>query len=320
MDKSGLAAYIPASVGSARLSTAPIAIAFREVRHFQPEDCLHVEPIAVRGRIHAWTIPAHRHDGLHQFQWLKKGRAELELDGRGAVVEGPAALMIAPGCVHGFVYAPQSQGLQVSVPTKGIVQALADTPVLAERLAASAVLTQLDAADAAELDQLFMQLSRDFERDSPGRVEALRSMALLIALWFVRHPALAEPSQHTGVRDALVQRFRTLAQAHWREHRPVGYYAKALKVTPDHLSRACRAATGLSALDHLHERVVQEARRLLAFTEMPVADVARAVGYAQVPYFSRFFARRCGLAPSVYRQRAAEGRSSAPAEREPLPA
>jgi|EndMetStandDraft_4_1072995.scaffolds.fasta_scaffold98649_1 AraC family transcriptional activator of pobA len=295
------------------MRAAPVAVAFREVRHFQPEDCLHVEPIAVRGRMHDWTIPAHRHEGLHQFQWLSRGGAEVDLDGRRGVVRGPVALLIAPRCAHAFAYKPQSQGVQVSVPTPLLARAFSSTPMVAERLATSAVITELDAADVAELDQLFAQLSREFERDAPGRVEALRSWAVLIALWFARHPSMAVSSLRSGARDALVQRFRTLAQAHWREHRPLAFYARALKVTPDHLSRVCRATTGLSALDHLHERVAQEARRLLAYTEMPVAQVAHEVGFAEVPYFSRFFTRRCGVAPSAYRQRAAEGRA-APAE------
>lgn len=298
------------------MKPAPLAVAFREVRHFRPDDCLHVEPIAVRGRIHGWTIPAHRHDGLHQFQWLQQGRAEVTLDGRCVSVEGPAALMLAPGCVHGFAYAPQTEGQQLSVPTKALLQGLAGAPALLAGLETSTVIdTGLGAADRAELDAMFRQLVAEFERDAPGRVEALQSLALLVALWFLRHPAVApDGARPAGLRDTLVQRFRTLVQRHYREHRPLSFYAETLKVTPDHLSRACRAVAGLSALDLLHERVQVEARRLLAFTELPVAEVAAALGYDDAQYFSRFFARRSGMAPSVYRQRAAEGRSAAPAQ------
>ena len=54
-------------------AAAPLLLVpFREVRHEQPDDCLHYEPVAVRGKLHDWTIPAHRHDALHQFQLLEK--------------------------------------------------------------------------------------------------------------------------------------------------------------------------------------------------------------------------------------------------------
>ena len=40
-----------------------LVVPFREVRHFMPEDSLHVEAIGVRAQQHHWRIPAHRHEG-----------------------------------------------------------------------------------------------------------------------------------------------------------------------------------------------------------------------------------------------------------------
>src|SRR5207344_1382857 len=79
-------------------SSAPIAVAFREVRHFQPDDCLHCEAIELRGALHDWTIPAHRREGLHQFQWLRSGTARIDLDGGSTQVVAPAAFLLPPGC------------------------------------------------------------------------------------------------------------------------------------------------------------------------------------------------------------------------------
>lgn len=98
-----------------------------------------------------------------------------------------------------------------------------------------------------------------------------------------------------------MRRYRSLFELHLRRHQPLGFYARALQVTPDHLSRSCRAVTGLSALDLLHERLLLEARRLLSYTQAPVADVARDLGFDDPAYFSRFFARRDGHAPQEYR-------------------
>lgn len=46
---------------------------------------------------------------------------------------------------------------------------------------------------------------------------------------------------------------------------------------------------------------LREARRLLAYTDAPVADVAQELGFDDPAYFSRFFARRSGVSPSSYR-------------------
>jgi AraC family transcriptional regulator, transcriptional activator of pobA len=62
----------------------------------------------------------------------------------------------------------------------------------------------------------------------------------------------------------------------------------------------------------LHDRVLLEARRLLAYTAAPVAEVARDLGFDDPSYFSRFFARRAGQAPQDYRAALQTGRVAPP--------
>lgn len=292
----------------------PIAVAFREVRHFKPDDCLHCESVEVRGALHDWTIPAHRHEGLHQFQWLERGRAEVTLDHVPQTVEAPAVLVVAPGCVHAMAYERGSVGRQVTVPSAMLQRLFADAPVLAERLQRSRVIeASAFEGEAAQAGAMFAALAAEFERAAPGRSEALQAHVVLLATWLLRH-AEGEPAQarRTALRDTLVQRFRALLELHLRRHQRLGFYAAALKVTPDHLSRACRAVTGQSALDLLHERLLHEARRLLAYTDAPVSDIARELGFADPAYFSRFFARRAGGSPVAYRAALGAGTATPP--------
>lgn len=304
------------------MNRAPIAVAFREVRHFQPDDCLHCEAIEVRGALHDWTIPAHRHEGLHQFQWLGSGSARFDLHNSSSTqVNAPAAFLLPPGCVHAFAYAPNSAGLQVTVPSALLARAFSGAPVLAERLALPQTITfEVSGTDdaprtklATEGAALFKRLADEFARSEPGRSEALQAHAVLLATWFLRHGAGSGAEEgRQALRDTLVQRYRALLALHLRQQHGLGYYAQLLNVTPDHLSRACRAVAGLSALDLLHERLVAEARRLLAYTDAAVGDVAAELGFADAAYFSRFFARRAGQSPQAYRAALQQGQAVPP--------
>lgn len=291
---------------------SPIAVAFREVRHFQPDDTLHCETLAVRGAMLDWTIPAHHHEGLHQWLWLGRGRAEVRLGQRPHTLVAPAVLMVAPGCVHELAYQPGSQGWQVTVPSMRLAQLLAGTPLLAARLAPSRT---WDGAqlDGARTEALFAALAAEFNDAEPGRTDALQAHLLLLATHLLRC-AGDTPMEDTrrALRDTLVQRFRALVDLHLRRHQPLAFYAEELEVTADHLSRSCRAVTGMSALDLLHERLGLEARRLLAYTPATVADVARELGFDDPAYFSRFFARRVGCSPQAWRQALAEGQATVP--------
>ena len=286
-----------------------LMVPFREVRHFQPDDCLHYEPIDVRGRLHQWTIPAHRHEGLHQFKLLERGSVVATIDGVCHRLKAPAAVMVAPGVMHGFVYESDSAGHVVTVPTPLLRRVLAPSSQLVGRFGRPIIVRKPDfGADLDELRELLVRLAREFQRHRPGRTEALQAHAILLGLWFMRHEGAASAiSPRQALPDTLVRRYRSLLESHFRDHWPVRDYAGTLGVTPDHLSRCCRVSTGLGALDLMHERLVLEARRLLAYTPTAVGEIAHQLGFDDSGYFSRLFTKRSGQSPSAYRASIAEG-------------
>ena len=52
-----------------------------------------------------------------------------------------------------------------------------------------------------------------------------------------------------------------------------------------------RQATGRPASAAIEERVIREARRNLAYSNLPISEIAYELGFADPAYFSRVFAR-----------------------------
>jgi len=77
--------------------------------------------------------------------------------------------------------------------------------------------------------------------------------------------------------------------------------AAALNLTPGHLTTAVRRKTGRTVQDWITERRLTEARRLLAETDLPVAEVGRRTGYPDAGYFARTFRRQHGVPPRAWR-------------------
>lgn len=298
-------------------NTSLLMVPFREVRHFQPDDYLHYEPIHVRGTLHQWTIPAHQHEELHQFQFISQGTVKATLDGEQLVLKAPAAIMIAPGVVHGFVYERDSIGQQVTVPTASLKTFIGASSSLAEQLGRSILIAQEDmAGHTDECRHLFDLLELEFTARKAGRVEALQAHVMLLVIWFLRHQAAPRALQRSrALRDTLVQRYRHLLEMHFRAHNSVSFYADALGVTADHLSRTCRTTTGTGALDLMHDRVVLEARRLLAYTPASINAIAEELGFDDPAYFSRFFNKTTGESPSNYRRLLAHGLALMPKQK-----
>ena len=78
-------------------------------------------------------------------------------------------------------------------------------------------------------------------------------------------------------------------------------YATDLAVTPTHLTRAVKAATGKTGSDLLTERILHEARRLLADTTEPAQRIASYLGIGSAAYFTRFIQHHTGATPSKSR-------------------
>lgn len=289
-------------------SPAP-TVAFREVRHHGPDDWLHCESLEVRGALHAWTIPAHKHDDVHQFELLESGTAVATVDGVRLALQAPCALMLPPGAVHGFAFEPGCRGRQVTLPSRHLRAALAGAHRMAARLETTLVLERARVEPViAEVLPLFEALAVEFERQRPGRTEVLQALSVPLAVWFLRQgDGDGEPVRRDVARDVLVSRYVALLDAHYRERLPLSFYADRLGVTRDHLSRTCRLIRGLGALDMLHERQFLEARRLLAHTALSVREIALALGFEDAAYFSRFFTRCAGESPAGYRQGVADG-------------
>jgi AraC family transcriptional activator of pobA len=283
-------------------------VPFSEVRHEQPDDCIHYEPVSTRFREMNWTIPAHCHEGLHQFQLLSAGRLEGSIDGQMFEATAPTLLMLAAGSTHGFTYSHDAVGHQITVPTVTLRRLLDGSALAEEGFGSSFILLGLSEATAAQCVGLFEHMGREFHARRAGRVHSLLALTTLLAVCVGRERGEQfDQGGRRGPRDALMQRFLLLVDGHYREQWPLADYAQALGVTPDHLSRTCRMVSGDSALQMLHERVLLEARRLLAYTPMPVTEIAGQLGYADTPYFSRFFRRGTGHTPSEYRQLIAQG-------------
>lgn len=89
-----------------------------------------------------------------------------------------------------------------------------------------------------------------------------------------------------------------------RYHEPVSLrdVAAAVGLTPGHLTTVVGRRTGRTVQQWLTERRLREARRLLADTDLTVAEVARRVGYRDGGYFVRRFRTAHGVTPAAWRR------------------
>lgn len=102
-------------------------------------------------------------------------------------------------------------------------------------------------------------------------------------------------------RSLIIQGFLGLVSRNIRREHSVGFYASALHVTPSHLNRTSRSATGLSAKDCLDSFLAYEASQLLADPAYNIAEISDLLNFSHPAVFQRFFRRLTGTTPLRYR-------------------
>nr|WP_255570299.1 helix-turn-helix domain-containing protein [Cohnella sp. CFH 77786] len=89
-----------------------------------------------------------------------------------------------------------------------------------------------------------------------------------------------------------------------RYHEPLKLQdvAKALHFQPAYLGQLFKKHIGMSFLDYVHRTRIEEARKLLRRTDLKIADIARAVGYADPELFTAKFRQFMNVSPSQYKK------------------
>ena len=101
----------------------------------------------------------------------------------------------------------------------------------------------------------------------------------------------------------LFERFARLLDARYATVRDVAGYAAALGVSPRTLTRACETARERTAKALIDERVAVEAKRLLAYSSLAIAEVAEHLHFSEPTNFVKFFRRTAGESPTSFRRR-----------------
>ena len=91
-------------------------------------------------------------------------------------------------------------------------------------------------------------------------------------------------------------------EGHYREDLKLADVAEHVCLSPNYLSQQLKQQTGKSFLEHLCGWRLEEAKRLLGSSLLPVGQVAERVGYDNPRYFSEVFQRHCGKTPSQFRK------------------
>lgn len=102
--------------------------------------------------------------------------------------------------------------------------------------------------------------------------------------------------------NRLVDNFLLLLEKNFRERKMVIDYAKELYVTPNYLNNVIKTTTGLTARQHIQQRVLLEAKMEMKRKGTSMKQIAYQLGFENLCHFSKFFKNTAGENFSTFKK------------------
>lgn len=251
---------------------------------------------------------AHRHDNYLQIHHVTKGSFELFNDTRRTEARGPAIFVTPAAVPHAFAFSLDAGGHVLTLSQHLVRRILERDRSLPgpEELAPFCI--EFTSADQlavhARLSTLYGLLELELEESTRGGQAACEGLVQsILALTLGIQPGDGgEPVSVPHQQLPLYRRFLGLVEQHYRDHRPVTFFAQLMGLTEWHLFELVHACGSTTPKSLLRDRLLQEAKRQLAFSTASVKEVAAHLGFSDTAYFCRFFKMKLGTTPSAYRK------------------
>ena len=202
----------------------------------------------------------------------------------------------------------------------------------------SAIRVQLYQLTGAALQQLLEEVLQDTAKQQIGEVEAVtkfctdcydllyaqaaamsleaekpeqlrRRLAASISMAETVQPVLelaarcARQTQPARVSSKAVRLAMRRIQSDYAQPLSLEQVAAEVHLTPEYFSRIFKEEVGVTFVNYLTDVRLRHSVQMLESTAKRVQDVAQAVGYPNVSYFSTIFKKKYGMSPYEYRHR-----------------
>lgn len=164
--------------------------------------------------------------------------------------------------------------------------------------------TIVDQYENAEISGCLRNILREMEKKSPGYEEVCQAFMEILMIRLMRSISLTVPTEpqvkSTNRQCAAVKRYIDL---HFKESLTLELLAQVGHINKYYLSHAFKEEYGISPINYMIGKRIEESKYLLAETDFSLSQIAHLLGFSSLSYFSQVFRRVQSVSPKEYRQR-----------------
>ena len=163
----------------------------------------------------------------------------------------------------------------------------------------------LDHFESAEISSCLRNILREMEQKNTGYEDICQAYMEILIIRLMRNTTLSvptEPQVSSGNRQcAAIRRYIDL---HFKEYLTLEQLALEGHMNKYYLSHAFKREYGISPINYMITKRIEESKYLLAETDLSMSQIAQLLGFSSLSYFSQVFRRTQAITPMEYRQNA----------------
>lgn len=254
-----------------------------------------------------WSSVPHAHDYVELF-YISGGQGQFLIGGRLHPVRTGQLVLIDPHVVHTEV-SLNAQPLEYIVLGIGGVE-LGLTGASGEQFAI------LDRSGDGELSACLRNILWEMESEQPGYEDVCQAYMEIVLLRLMRTAGLPLPAEsRTASANHQCAAVRRYIDLHFKEPLTLDILAEEAHMNKFYLSHSFKREYGVSPINYVISRRIDESKRLLAETDFSLTAVAQMLGFSSLSYFSQVFRRAQGITPMEFRHAARQTHPAASAHR-----
>ena len=160
----------------------------------------------------------------------------------------------------------------------------------------------LDHLESAEISSCLRNIIREMEQKHTGYIDICQAYMEILIIRLMRSMELtgATPNPVTGNRQcAAVKRYIDM---HFKDALTLEHLAEVAHMNKFYLSHSFKREYGISPINYMISRRIEESKYLLAETDLSLSQIAQLLGFSSLSYFSQVFHRTQSISPREYRQ------------------
>lgn len=246
----------------------------------------------------------HRHD-CYFVLFITKGGGEHIIDGQHFDIKPFSTFFMAPGQVHSWSFSPDIEGFflyfKLDFYSNYVRERhLIKFPMFQAATASSYV--QLDASVEKDLAVVLSDMLNEYHNKAIGWNEVIQNGLDTLFIRMARYGKMGDVMKGPMTVSIQIRNFLTLIESHYKTLKLPSEYAIKMHISPKYLNALCKKCVGKTATALIQERVIREAKRYLAYSEMNIKQIARELGFNDFSYFMRSFKKLTGATPDQYRK------------------